>query len=105
MGINTSPSNTDWQAALNLLGNDGVLCALGIPSEETITLLLNTLVFSQKKLVGSVVGGRHFMQEMLELAAAQQIQPLIEVMPISQINEAMDKVATNKARYRIVLTS
>ncbi|MGD1717100.1 hypothetical protein [Dapis sp. BLCC M172] len=50
--------------------------------------------------MGSVVGGRRFMTEMLEFAAIHQIKPMIETMPISQINEAMDKVLANKARYR-----
>jgi uncharacterized zinc-type alcohol dehydrogenase-like protein len=45
------------------------------------------------------------MREMLEFAAINQIKPMTETMPLSQVNEAMDKVAANKARYRIVLLS
>jgi len=30
---------------------------------------------------------------------------MVETMPLSQVNEAMDKVAANKAHYRIVLTA
>ena len=45
------------------------------------------------------------MREMLDFAAVNNITPMIETMPLSQINEAMDKVAANKARYRIVLAS
>ncbi|MEM1170281.1 MAG: hypothetical protein AAGJ08_14685 [Cyanobacteria bacterium P01_H01_bin.35] len=66
---------------------------------------LSPLVFDQKAVVGSVVGGRRFMTEILEFAAIHQIKPMIETMPISQINDAMDKVSANKARYRILLTS
>jgi len=61
------------------------------------------LVFGQKAIAGSVVGGRRFMKEMLEFAAIHQIKPMIETIPISQINAAMDRVVANKARYRIVL--
>jgi uncharacterized zinc-type alcohol dehydrogenase-like protein len=43
------------------------------------------------------------MKEMLEFAAIHQIKPMIETIPISQINAAMDRVVANKARYRIVL--
>ncbi len=42
---------------------------------------------------------------MLEFAAINQIKLMIETMPLNQINEAMDKVAANQARYRIVLLS
>ena len=51
------------------------------------------------------MGGRRFMQEMLDFAAINQIKPMIETMPLSQINEAMDQVLAGKARYRIVLLS
>ncbi|WP_293075572.1 hypothetical protein [Okeania sp. SIO3B5] len=70
-----------------------------------LNIPLLPLVFYQKAVAGSIVGGRRFMAEMLEFAAVHQIKPMIETMPISQINEAMDKVLANKARYRIVLTS
>lgn len=43
------------------------------------------------------------MQEMLNFSAVHGIEPQIEIMPLSEINEAMDRVAANKARYRIVL--
>ena len=63
------------------------------------------LIFGQKSVVGSVVGGRRFMQEMLDFAAINQIKPMIQTMPLSQVNEAMDLVLAGKARYRIVLES
>lgn len=74
----------------------------GLPV-SILNIPLVSLVFDQKAIAGSVVGGRRFMKEMLEFSALHQIKPMIETMPISQINEAMDKVVANKARYRIVL--
>ena len=29
-----------------------------------------------------------------------QVKPMIEIMKLSQVNEAMDRVAANKARYK-----
>jgi D-arabinose 1-dehydrogenase-like Zn-dependent alcohol dehydrogenase len=83
---------------------NGVLCFVGIPV-SSLNVPLIPLIFGQKSVVGSVVGGRRFMQEMLDFAAINQIKPMIETMALSQVNEAMDKVAANKARYRIVLLS
>ncbi|WP_233258446.1 NAD(P)-dependent alcohol dehydrogenase [[Phormidium] sp. ETS-05] len=102
--VSTISSTTDWDAAFSLLATNGVLCFLGIPV-SSLNLPLIPLIFGQKSVVGSVVGGRHFMREMLDFAAVNQIKPMIETMPLSQVNEAMDKVAANKARYRIVLLS
>ena len=102
--ISTLPSEADWDAAFSLLGKNGVLCFLGIPT-SSITIPLMALVFDQKMIAGSVVGGRRFMQEMLEFAAIHQIKPMVETMPLSEVNSAMDRVLANKARYRIVLVS
>ncbi len=102
--LSTSSAELDWDLAFSLLANNGVLCFLGIPV-SSINVPLIPLIFGQKSVVGSVVGGRRFMQEMLDFAAINQIKPLVETMPLSKVNEAMDKVAANKARYRIVLLS
>ena len=102
--ISTSSAELDWYLAFSLLANNGILCFLGIPV-SSINVPLIPLIFGQKSVVGSVVGGRRFMQEMLDFAAINQIKPMIETMPLSQVNEAMDRVLAGKARYRIVLVS
>jgi len=101
--INTASSDINWETALNLLGNNGTLCLVGLPT-SSITIPVTSLVFGQKSIAGSVVGGRRLMQEMLYFSAVHNITPMVETMPLSQVNEAMDKVVANKAHYRIVLT-
>lgn len=58
-----------------------VLCLqVGIPGGGVkMTVDIIPLVFGQKKVVGSIVGGRSDMQLMLELAAKKNIKPIIEV--------------------------
>ena len=102
--LSTSSAELDWDLAFSLLGNNGTLCFLGIPV-SSINVPLIPLIFGQKSVVGSVVGGRRFMQEMLDFAAVNQIKPMIQTMPLSQVNKAMDMVLAGKARYRIVLVS
>jgi uncharacterized zinc-type alcohol dehydrogenase-like protein len=102
--ISTVSGEIDWDKGFSLLGNNGVFCIVGLPVSN-LNIPLLPLVFGQKMIAGSVVGGRRFMREMLEFSAVNQIKPMIEMMPLSQVNEAMDKVAANKARYRIVLLS
>ncbi len=102
--VNTASSDINWETALNLVGNNGTLCLVGLPT-SSITIPVASLVFGQKSIAGSIVGGRRFMREMLDFSAVHNITPMVETMPLSQVNEAMDKVAANKARYRIVLTA
>lgn len=56
-----------------------------------------------EQVVGSIVGGRRDMIEMLQFASVKGIKPQCETMPLSKVNEAIDRVKANKARYRIVL--
>ena len=66
---------------------------------------LNTtdIVVHELSILGSFIGNRATMREMLSFAQAHSIKPQVELMPMAQINEAILKVRQNKARYRIVL--
>jgi uncharacterized zinc-type alcohol dehydrogenase-like protein len=43
------------------------------------------------------------MHEMLLFAQEKNITPKIELFPMRQINDAIQRLKENKARYRIVL--
>ncbi|KXZ54224.1 hypothetical protein GPECTOR_5g316 [Gonium pectorale] len=104
--LNCASANVPAAQLLGLLKNDGTLVQVGIPGGHAqMTVPLQDLVFGQKKVAGSIVGGRADMQEMLDFAGVQGVKPMLEIMPLSQVNEAMQRVAEGKARYRIVLTS
>lgn len=78
----------------------------GIPSGGAeIKFPLQDLVFGQKVVAGTVVGGRADMSSMLDFAAAKKVAPLVEEMPLDKINEAVERLMSDKARYRIVLVS
>ncbi|KAJ9506509.1 hypothetical protein QJQ45_019615 [Haematococcus lacustris] len=62
------------------------------------------VVFGQKKVAGSIVGGRADMHEMLDFSAAKGIKPMIELMPMHKVNEALARMHSGKAKYRVVLT-
>ncbi|GFR44432.1 hypothetical protein Agub_g5671 [Astrephomene gubernaculifera] len=104
--INTSSGDVSTAALMSLLKVDGALVQVGIPGGGAVMHVpLQDLVFGQKRVVGSIVGGRADMQEMLDFAAVHGIAPLVELWPLSKVNEAMQHVADGKARYRVVLTS
>jgi uncharacterized zinc-type alcohol dehydrogenase-like protein len=87
-----------------LLRADGVMVQLGIPGgNPAISVPLQDIVFSQKKVAGSIVGGRADMNEMLAFAAQHGIRPLTEERPMREVNAALAHVAAGKARYRVVL--
>ncbi|CAI5951702.1 unnamed protein product [Closterium sp. NIES-65] len=97
------PPQGDYRNFMSLLGPDGTLLLTGIPPDAVGQVGLLDLIFGQKKLAGSVVGGRMLLKEMFDFCAANSIKPVTVTRPLSQLNEAMDAVLANKVRYRVVL--
>ena len=91
-----------WNAYLSTLRPNGKLCIMGIPAKP-INIEPLQLIFGQMSVCGSVIGGRSAIREMLEFAAQHDIKAMTEVMPMSEVNEAIAKLKDNNVRYRIVL--
>lgn len=97
------PPEGDFRNQMSLVQTDGTLVLAGIPNDSLAKVSLLDIIFSQKKLAGSIVGGRRLLKEMLEFCATHNIRPQVQLMKLSQMNEAIKIVEENRARYRIVL--
>ncbi len=51
------------------------------------------------------MGNRAAMREMLAFAREHSITSQVELMPMSQVNGAIQRLRENKVRYRIVLVN
>jgi uncharacterized zinc-type alcohol dehydrogenase-like protein len=98
----TASGKIDWVPLLDTLKKDGKLILVGFPDLEFNS---TDLVAHQLSIIASFLGNRATMREMLSFADAQGITPAIELMAMSQVNEALQRVRENKARYRIVLVN
>ena len=98
----TASGKINWEALLNTLKKNGKLALLGFPD---VVLNSTDLVAHQLSITGSFLGNRAGMREMLSFAQVHGITPAVELMPMSQANEAIQRVKENKARYRIVLVN
>lgn len=98
----TAFGRVDWAKYLDLLRPRGTLCIVGA-STSPLDIQPALLVIQEKRICGSVVGGPPAMREMLGFAARHGIRAAIERVPMAQVNAAVDKVRTGKARYRVVL--
>ena len=96
----TAHGKINWEVLLNTLKKNGRLVLLGFPD---VALNSTNLVARQLSITGSFLGNRATMREMLSFAQAHSIVPKVELMPMTEVNEAIRKVKENKARYRIVL--
>jgi uncharacterized zinc-type alcohol dehydrogenase-like protein len=98
----TASTVVNWEALLETLKKRGKLVLVGFP---TIALKPIDLVAHELSITGSMVGNRKTMKETLMFAQAHGITPKVELMPMSQVNKAIQRVKENKARYRIVLVN
>lgn len=100
--LSTVFADLDWPAYLNVLRPNGKLCFVGVPANP-IAIHIGMLLSNQKSVCASVIGSRWMISEMLDFAARHGIVAKTEIMPMARANDAIDKVRSNQARYRMVL--
>jgi len=98
----TATGQIDWNILLNIPKKAGRIVLVSFPD---MTMNPTDLVAHNLSITGSFLGNRATMREMLAFAQANHITPMVETMPMTQVNEAMQRVKENKARYRIVLVN
>ena len=92
----------DWPALVNALAPNGRLHVVGAVLEP-IPVAAFALIPSQRSVSGSPTGAPLAIEAMLDFAARHGVAPQTEHFPMSRINDAFARLASGKARYRIVL--
>jgi uncharacterized zinc-type alcohol dehydrogenase-like protein len=100
--LSTVHNDLNWNQILSSLKPSGTLCFLGRPPHP-LSIDVSLLLSTQRSITGSSTANRSLMNEMLHFAAHHQIAPQIELFKMSHLNEAIQKLRANQARYRIVL--
>lgn len=102
--LNTVSGHSPLDAYFGLLKPRGTLACVGLPSKgEQSRLFLQSAVITEKLLAGSYLGPYEDYEEMLQFVAQHDIVPRVEVLPVSEINEAIRRVRNNEGRYRVVV--
>jgi alcohol dehydrogenase (NADP+) len=100
--IDTISAPHDLDAHLGMLRATGAMVVVGVPPEPA-RLSAMSVIFGNKKLAGSMIGGIAETQEMLDFCAAKNITADVEVIPAAKINEAYDRMLRSDVRYRFVI--
>jgi alcohol/geraniol dehydrogenase (NADP+) len=100
--ISTVNVPLDWGALIGALAPKGRLHVVGAMLEP-IPVSAFQLLEKQKCVSGSPTGSPVALSTMLEFAARHNVTPQTEHLPMSQINEAFERLAAGKVRYRFVL--
>lgn len=100
--ISTVSAKLDWNLYLSTLKAKGRLHFVGATTEP-LDISVIPMIFGQKSISASPVGSPANIEKMLEFAAQHDIKPAIELFKFDDINEAIERVKSGKARYRVVL--
>ena len=100
--LDTVSANHDLNTYLGLLKREGTLCLVGVPPDAAAVHAFG-LVMGRKRLAGSLVGGLPETQEMLDYCAEHGIVSDVEVIPVTSINEAYDRMLRSDVKYRFVI--
>ncbi len=100
--INTVSAPNSYDQALGYLKTKGTMVLVGAPPEPSQVAGFS-LIMGNKNLAGSLIGGIKETQEMLDFCAEHNIVSDVEIIPISQINEAYERILKSDVKYRFVI--
>jgi len=99
----TNDTEMPLMGYLSLLKAGGTLVFVGAPEKPLPPFPTFALISKGLKVAGSLIGSPAVIQEMLDLAAKQDVKSWIIKRPMSETNQAVVDMENGKARYRFVL--
>jgi uncharacterized zinc-type alcohol dehydrogenase-like protein len=100
--LSTVNVKLDWNLYLGTLKPRGRLHFVGA-TLEPLDINVFPLIMGQRSVSGSPVGSPATIAAMLDFAGRHGIEPVIEKFPLEDVNEAVARLRSGQARYRIVL--
>jgi uncharacterized zinc-type alcohol dehydrogenase-like protein len=102
--ISTINASQDVSAFLETLAPNGCFHNVGAVLKP-LEVPAFSLILGQKSVAGSPTGSPTAIDHMLEFSARHSIAPIVESFPMSKVNDALERLRSGKARYRIVLVN
>ncbi|HUP66749.1 MAG TPA: NAD(P)-dependent alcohol dehydrogenase [Sphingomicrobium sp.] len=100
--LNTIPVSHDMAPYLQLLGRSGRMVIVGALNEMP-GFAGRDIIWWNRAVGGSAIGGIPETQEMLDFCAEKDIYPDVEFIAMSDVNEAYERLVKNDVRYRFVI--
>jgi uncharacterized zinc-type alcohol dehydrogenase-like protein len=100
--INTISAPHDYNSYMGMVRPMGAMVLLGVPPEPAPVHAMS-LIFGNKRLAGSLIGGIAQTQEMLDYCGKHNIVSDVEIIPVQKINEAYERMLRADVRYRFVI--
>jgi alcohol/geraniol dehydrogenase (NADP+) len=98
----TANADLDWDIYVNALRPKGRMHFVGV-IPNPLSSQIFPMILGQKSFSGSPLGSPTTIVKMLDFASRHQVEPITEIFDFDRINEAIDRLRSGKARYRLVL--
>ncbi|PID20304.1 alcohol dehydrogenase [Sporosarcina sp. P3] len=99
-----SVGRATFNRSLDILKKGGRIVVFGATTEDTVELNLREFFYGQYSLLGTTMGSREELREMLALVEEHQIHPVIDsVIPLEKASEAFAKLEDSVQFGKIVL--
>ncbi|MDK1483109.1 zinc-binding dehydrogenase, partial [Sinorhizobium sp. 6-117] len=104
MAILTTTGNpTAVSALMSALAPEGRLIVLGL-GKDPLPVSTSHLVGAERGVIGSITGSPFENERTLDFSVLAGVRPMIETMPLERAQEAVQKMRSGDAKFRIVLT-
>ena len=104
--LNTLPSGDDLNSQVLLVRPKGTLCQIGAYDFSKPSLFLAPLLmFGEINFVGTRIGSRKTVKEMLEFSEKHNIVPLCEEFDFEEFPKAYDRLVNGKPHFRCVVNA
>ncbi|MFW2373148.1 MAG: NADPH-dependent aldehyde reductase Ahr [Gammaproteobacteria bacterium] len=100
--LSTVNVKLDWNLYLGTLKSRGRLHFVGA-TLDPLDINVFSLIMAQRSISGSPVGSPSSIAKMLNFAKLHNIKPVIEKFSFDDVNEAIKRLRSGQAHYRIVL--
>lgn len=101
--LDTIPFDHDLNLYVPLLAPFGTLCVIGQLAPFSVPLNAVPLIFGNRRIAFSAIGGIEETQELLDLCAEKDITAEHDVIKVSEVNEVWRKISNGETSRRFVI--
>ncbi|KAJ2553714.1 hypothetical protein EV175_002844 [Coemansia sp. RSA 1933] len=100
--VASNSTSNQYNEFISWMDFEGQIVLLALP-KGNMSFSPGEFIHTEVAITGSLIGGVKVLKETLEFSAKHNVLPIIERYPMEKVNDALVRVDTGKARYRVVL--
>ena len=98
----TAPSSKAMSSLVGGLKYKGKLLVIAVP-HDNLSVSAIPLIMGSRVIAGHYSGYAKDSEDTLKFATMTGVKPMVEVFPLAKAHEAVERMLSNKARFRVVL--